>query len=160
MDEVKFLREENANKHVIIKTLLENHKSLMQDDTNYSLHKNSKKFNHHDTNNSTETRKDDEQWKIVKNGPPGILTANNNKSSVTLSNRFNDLEFNTFNTFFLSFPVTFQFVSPVFRESLISERFRVYLFSRMALSRKFHVYLISRNGPKFAKLAKVSTRES
>ena len=95
MDEVKILREENGNKHVIIKTLLVNQKSLMQDDTNYSLHKNSKKFNHHDTNNSTETRKDDEQWKIVKNGPPSILTANNNKSSVTLSNRFNDLEFNT-----------------------------------------------------------------
>ena len=42
----------------------------------------------------------------------------------------------------------------------ISCIFRVYLFSRMTFKRKFRVYLILRNRPKFAKIAKICTREN
>ena len=35
----------------------------------------------------------------------------------------------------------------------------LYLFSRMTFKRKFRVYLILRNRPKFAKIAKICTRD-
>ena len=47
-----------------------------------------------------------------------------------------------------------------FREIWILCIFDAYLFSRMPFKRKFRVYLILQNQPKFAKFAKICTREN